>query len=147
VDRNNIHRLSGAFNMRSYLSYVVCLLLAVPAFAEQQVNTEIGRKAGVGRNCDASEQSWCNMGNGTCSPEMRGRCGKRRGDWYGARQPVSNAAEAQKLLINYFNVQGYTVSEMSEHKWGFRAVIVDKDGKTVDLVMIDKRSGRIRSIN
>jgi hypothetical protein len=78
---------------------------------------------------------------------MRGRCGKRRGDWYGARQPVANAAEAQKLLVNYFSDQGYAVSEMTEQIWGFRALIVDKNGKAVDVVMIDKRSGRIRSLN
>jgi hypothetical protein len=133
--------------MKTCLSYIICLLLAVPACAEQHADTGTGRNAGIGRNCDVSGPEWCKMDEGSCSPEMRGRCGKRRGDWYGARQPVANAAEAQKLLINYFNGQGYTVSEMSEQKWGFRAVIVDKDGRTVDLVMIDKRSGRIRSLN
>ena len=133
--------------MKSCLSFIVCLLLTVPAFAEQPADTGVDRNAGVGNNCDTSGPEWCKKGNGSCIPEMRGRCGKRRGDWYGARQPVANAAEARKLLANYFNAQGYAVSEMTEKKWGFRAVIIDKDGKTVDLVMIDKRSGRIRSLN
>ena len=133
--------------MKSCLSYIICLLLTVPAFAEQHPDTGIGRNAGTGRNCDISDPDWRKMDKVTCSPEMRGRCGKRRGDWYGARQPVVDATEARKLLINYFNGQGYTISEMSEQKWGFRAVIVDRDGKTIDLVMIDKRSGRIRSLN
>ena len=133
--------------MKSCLSFIVCLLLTVPSFAEQHAETGIGRNAVIGKNCDASGPEWCKMGEGSCSPEMRGRCGKRRGDWYGARQPVATAAEAQKLLSDYYNGHGNTVSEMSEQKWGFRAVIVDKDGKTIDLVMIDKRSGRIRSLN
>ena len=133
--------------MKSCLSFIVCLLLTVPSFAEQHAETGIGRNAVIGKNCDVSDPEWCKMGEGSCSPEMRGRCGKRRGDWYGARQPVANAAEAQKLLSDYYNGHGNTVSEMSEQKWGFRAVIVDKDGKTIDLVMIDKRSGRIRSLN
>jgi hypothetical protein len=133
--------------MKSCLPYIACLLLTVPAFAEQHPDTGIGRNAAIEKNCDVSDPEWCKMGTITCRPEMRGRCGKRRGDWYGARQPVTNAVEARKLLINYFNGQGYTISEVSEHKWGFKAVIVDKEGKTVDLVMIDKRSGRIRSLN
>ena len=133
--------------MKSCLSFIVCLLLTVPSFAEQHAETGIGRNAVIGKNCDVSDPEWCKMGEGSCSPEMRGRCGKRRGDWYGARQPVATAAEAQKLLSDYYNGHGNTVSEMSEQKWGFRAVIVDKDGKTIDLVMIDKRSGRIRSLN
>ena len=78
---------------------------------------------------------------------MRGRCGKRRGDWYGASQPVVSAVEARALLQNYFTGQEYSVSGVTEKKWGFRAEIFDKDGKMIDRVMIDKRSGRIRSLD
>ena len=77
---------------------------------------------------------------------MRGRCGKRRGDWYGASQPVTSAAEAERLLGNFFAGQEYSVSAVTEKKWGFTADIRDKDKKVIDQVMIDKRSGRIRSL-
>jgi len=90
--------------------------------------------------------SWCKDREGSCSPEMRGKCGKRRGDWYGARQPVSSVAEAERLLSNYYAGQEYSVSGVTEKKWGFKAVILDKDKKVIDQVMIDKRSGRIRSL-
>ena len=90
--------------------------------------------------------SWCKSREGSCSPEMRGKCGKRRGDWYGARQPVTSAAEAGRLLSNYFAGQEYSVAGVTEKKWGFKAIILDKDRKVVDQVMIDKRSGRIRSL-
>jgi hypothetical protein len=97
-------------------------------------------------DCDAGPV-WCKSDEGSCSPEMRGRCGKRRGDWYGARQPVADAAEARRLLQSYFTGKEYAVSEIIEKKWGFRANILDKSGKVIDRVMIDKRTGRIRSLN
>jgi hypothetical protein len=112
-------------------------------------------QAGVDKNCRMHNgktdcepvPALCKSGEGACSPEMRGRCGKRRGDWYGASHPVTTAIEARGLLQSYFAAQAYTVSEVSEKKWGFRAEIRDKNGKMIDRVMIDKRSGRIRSID
>lgn len=131
---------------------LLCLLLFVSwspfaAHAERQAGkSENCRTHNVKTGCEPGP-AWCNSEKGLCSPEMRGRCGKRRGDWYGASRPVATAAEARGLLEGYFAGQEYAVSEISEKKWGFRAEIRDKSGKTVDRVMIDKRSGRIRSIN
>jgi hypothetical protein len=113
-----------------------------------------GNHRDAGSNCqvhpgkaDCIEgSSWCRNHEGSCSPEMRGRCGKRRGDWYGASQPVTSAAEAERLLGNFFAGQEYSVSAVTEKKWGFTADIRDKDKKVIDQVMIDKRSGRIRSL-
>lgn len=136
--------------MKRYLALLLFLLLAVaPAVAAQN-----GEGAGVEKKCRNHDLNmdcdggpdWCKNERGMCSPEMRGRCGKRRGDWYGASQPVTTAAEAREQLQSYFTGQGFTVSEVTEKRWGFRANIIDKDGKTVDQVMIDKRSGRIRSL-
>lgn len=126
------------------------LLLAVPPVPTQAENgverTGHGRMQRGKMDCDTAPL-WCKSEDGTCRPEMRGRCGKRRGDWYGASQPVPTAAEARRLLQNYFTGQEYTVSELIEKKWGFKAEIVDKSGKIIDRVMIDKRTGRIRSLN
>ncbi len=138
--------------MKQYLPLLLCLLLfaAGPAAAAQA-----GEQAGEAKNfrphggkmdCDTGP-AWCKSEEGSCNPEMRGRCGKRRGDWYGARQPVADATEARRLLLNYYTGLEYTVSEVVEKKWGFRAEIIDKNGKVVDRVMIDKRSGRIRSLD
>jgi len=128
--------------MRHYLPLLLCMLLfaAGPAVAASP-----GEQAGEAKNCRKHDmKTECDA---ACTPEMRGRCGKRLGDWYGARQPVTSAAEARALLMNYFSGQGFTVSEVIEKRWGFRAEILDKDGTVVDRVMIDKRSGRIRSLN
>lgn len=137
------------------MKYYILLLLSTLLLATQSVAIAQAESAadeaikprgqGMKRDCDAPPD-WCKSGGATCKPEMRGQCGKRRGDWYGARQPVANEAEARTLLQNYFAGQGYAVSALTERRWGFKAEIVDKDGKVVDRVMIDKRSGRIRSL-
>jgi hypothetical protein len=130
------------------------LLLTLLLIAGMVGSSRAEQQAGEDKNCRTHNEKtgckpgpvWCEKGDGSCSPEMRGRCGKRRGDWYGASQPVANAAEARKLLQSYFSGQEYTVSEINEKKWGFRAEIRGKNGTVIDRVMIDKRSGRIRSI-
>lgn len=88
-------------------------------------------------------------GNGRQCMENRekyGWCGKQRGDHYGARRPVETAQEAQRLLTVFFSEQDLKVTDLIEKRWCYHANIVDKNGKMVDRVIIDKRSGRIRSI-
>jgi hypothetical protein len=112
---------------------------------ENSGEAKIGRMNGNKKDCGAGSL-WCKSEEATCRPEMRGRCGKRQGDWYGARQAVADLSQARALLLNYFSGRGYTVSGITEKRWGFRAEILDKDGNIIDRVMIDKRSGRIRSL-
>lgn len=80
------------------------------------------------------------------SKERRGWCGKLRGDHYGARHPVKTAQEAQRLLNSFFSDTDLTVTDLTEKKWRYHATVIDKNGAIVDRVIIDKRSGRIRSI-
>ena len=137
--------------MKLLLSLLLCLLalMTKPAVAAQAVlHTDEGNVCQADSNkkvCDVTSAGYTSE-EVTCKSEMRGRCGKRKGDWYGARQPVANGVEARTLLLNYFAAQGYTVSELKERRWGFKADVLNKDGKIVDRVMIDKRSGRIRSL-
>jgi hypothetical protein len=145
------HFSFGALNMKLLLPLLLCMLLlsagsVVASPAEVQTGEDKNCRMHNGKTDCEPGPAWCKSGEGACRPEMRGRCGKRRGDWYGASQPVATAAEARGLLQSYFAGQEYTVSEVSEKKWGFRAEIRDRNGKVVDRVMIDKRSGRIRSI-
>lgn len=131
------------------LLFIVTLLSVNPAtdaMAENSQHSEKSCRSYIPKKNYESGSVGCINGDGTCSPETRGRCGKRSGDWYGASQPVADPAEAHRQLTNYYAGQGYKVSEVTEKRWGFRADILDKDGKVVDRAMIDKRSGRIRSI-
>lgn len=81
-----------------------------------------------------------------CSLEKRGWCGKRKGDWYGARRPVTSVNDAREQFARYYSGQQLTVAEVAEKPWRFEADVLDNCGKVVDRVMIDKRSGRVRSI-
>lgn len=138
--------------MKHYILFLLTLLLCSGSYAaaeqtgRHQHGIENSKSHGEGSDC-GSGPAWCKKEGATCSPEMHGRCGKRRGDWYGASQPVANAATAHAYLLNYFSGQGYTVSDVTENKWGYRAEVIDQSGTIIDRVMIDKRSGRIRSIN
>lgn len=73
-------------------------------------------------------------------------CPKRHADRYGARQPVHTEAEARERLLQLFGADQVTVSDLEERPRHFKANIVDKNGKLLDTVIIDRRSGRIRSI-
>lgn len=73
-------------------------------------------------------------------------CPKRHADRYGARQPVQTADEARERLLLLFGADQVTISDLEERPRHFKANIVDKNGKLLDTVIIDRRSGRIRSI-
>lgn len=113
-----------------------CAYLPSPAIAENHADCK--------EQCSKHDSSMGCENAGRCKTD--GRCGKRRGDWYGASHPVADARDAGEQLRSYFAGQELTVSAVSEKKWGYVAEILDRDGKIVDKVMIDKRSGRIRSI-
>lgn len=65
---------------------------------------------------------------------------------YGARDPVKTPEEARKRFEAYFDGDDLVVGKISERPLYFEASIKHKDGRLVDRVIIDKRSGRIRSI-
>lgn len=72
--------------------------------------------------------------------------GQGRG-WYGERKAVRTEPEARRILREYFSsVKGVRIKNMKERRWFFEAEIRDKDNRLIDVVIIDKRSGRIRSI-
>jgi hypothetical protein len=73
--------------------------------------------------------------------------GSRRGGPYGARDPVGTADEARRIINKCFATtnQSLKVGRMDDREWYFVAEIRDLNGETVDVVIMDKRSGRIRS--
>lgn len=67
--------------------------------------------------------------------------------WYGARKSVSTANKARKILEVYFSSdEEIKIGKIKERRWFFEAEILDKNNALVDVVIVDKRSGRIRSI-
>lgn len=65
---------------------------------------------------------------------------------YGQRRTIRTEAEARKMLLNYFSPQKATIGTIREKDWFFEAEIKDRHNTPIDRVIIDKRTGRIRSI-
>lgn len=74
--------------------------------------------------------------------------GPRWGGPYGVRKPVRTVDEAKQVLQRYFSgcPHKMTVGKIEEKEWYFEAEIRDADGNLMDKTIVDKRTGRIRSI-
>ncbi|GAB4389958.1 MAG: hypothetical protein Kow0025_18740 [Thermodesulfovibrionales bacterium] len=74
--------------------------------------------------------------------------GGRRGSsekGYGEKKPVVSSGEARRALERHFEGRGVRVGRMEEREYFFEAEIIGRDGEVVDRVIVDKRTGRIRS--
>lgn len=65
---------------------------------------------------------------------------------YGQRRVVLSKEDARRILKQYFFRINVKVGPIRERKFYFEAEIRDKRGYLLDIVLIDKRTGRIRSI-
>lgn len=65
---------------------------------------------------------------------------------YGEKRPVTSLGEAKKALGEYFSKKHVRIGEIREKELLFEAEILDKKDQVIDKVIIDKRTGRIRSI-
>lgn len=65
---------------------------------------------------------------------------------YGEKRPVTTIDEAKKVLSEYFAKKNVKIGEIREQELFFEAEIRDKGNALVDKVIVDKRTGRIRSI-
>ena len=75
-----------------------------------------------------------------------GYCQGPRWGWYGARMPVRTKEEARRHLEKYFEGQDVAIGAIEPRPRHFLADILDKDKNIVDRVIIDRRTGRIRSL-
>lgn len=75
-------------------------------------------------------------------------CPGRRWGPYGVRQPVRTVDEARQVLNLYLSShnQDLHAGKVDERGSYFVAEITDLDGNVIDTAIIDKRTGRIRSI-
>ncbi len=89
----------------------------------------------------SAEESWRPRG---CRP-YGDYCPRRHGR-YGAKQAVHSREEARTILEDYFRDRELTIGPIAERKWFFRAELRDHENNLVDIIIIDKRTGRIRSI-
>lgn len=120
--------------LSTYLLLALLLLTVLPSAAEE---TEPGRGWGWRGKYKAGE-----MG----PPPFGDYCPRRHADHYGARQPLQTPDEAKERLRLFFNVPPAQISLRKEIRMGYIADITNADGSLSDRVIIDKRTGRIRSI-
>lgn len=75
-------------------------------------------------------------------------CPGMRGDPYGARRSVRTVDEAKQVLEQYFEGTGKRIGigNIEERRWFFIAELLDLEGTLIDKAIVDKRTGRIRSI-
>ncbi|HEX8947606.1 MAG TPA: hypothetical protein VF790_01520 [Dissulfurispiraceae bacterium] len=71
--------------------------------------------------------------------------GSKSGE-YGEKKAVTSMAEARKVLREYFSKRDVKIGEIREKEFYFEAEIKDRNNNMVDKVIVDKRTGRIRSI-
>lgn len=79
-------------------------------------------------------------------PPFGDYCPRRHADHYGASQPFQTPHEAKERLRLFFNVPLAQITLRKEVRMGYIADITNANGALFDRVIIDKRSGRIRSI-
>lgn len=65
---------------------------------------------------------------------------------YGEQKEVTSRDQAKKILEEYFSKKDVKIGKITEKNLYFEAEIMDKSGKVIDTVIVDKRTGRIRSI-
>jgi len=75
-------------------------------------------------------------------------CPGMRGEPYGVRRPVRTADEARQVLEQYLEGSGQKIrlGNIEERRWFFVIELKDSEGSLVDKAIVDKRTGRIRSI-
>jgi len=71
---------------------------------------------------------------------------KNEPDGYGGKRPIRERHEARKEFEKFFKEKNLKVGNIKEGELLFEAEILDRNNNVVDKVVIDKRTGRIRSI-
>ncbi len=73
-------------------------------------------------------------------------CPGHKGDWYGAKKQVKTKEQAREILKTYFSDTDKKIGKIIEKPRFFLAEILDSAGEVEDIVIVHKKTGRIRSI-
>jgi len=65
---------------------------------------------------------------------------------YGEKKGIRTAEEALQVLKKHFNKKDIVIGKVAEKELYFEAEIKDRQNSVIDKVIVDKRTGRIRSI-
>ena len=82
-----------------------------------------------------------------CQPIYGNYWRSNKWGWYGARRVVKTPLEAKEILEQFLlNNRGLRVVKIVDKPHFFIAEIINSRGTIIDLILIDKRTGRIRSM-
>lgn len=87
----------------------------------------------------------CGTDQCCCSP-FGSYCKGSEWGWYGARKIVKTAGEAEKMIKRFFLPEKVSVANLREKTTFFEAEVRGNNNTVIDTVIVDKNSGRIRSI-
>jgi hypothetical protein len=95
----------------------------------------------------AQQPDETNRGQTQCVPTYGNYVPSERWGWYGARREVKTPLEALEILqkIIVIHHTGIRVGKIREGVRFYMAEIVNTKGQVVDVIVIDRQSGRIRS--
>ena len=74
-----------------------------------------------------------------------GYCKGPRWGWYGAGRQVKTVEEVQALVTEFLGDTALSTGEIRNRETYFEVEVKDEDGEVIDLLIIDKRTCRIRS--
>ncbi len=87
----------------------------------------------------------CGTDHCCCSP-FGSYCEGSEWGWYGANRAVRSAGEAEQMIKSFFLPEKVSVTNLQDKSAFFEAEVRGKDNAVIDMVIVDKRTGRIRSI-
>ena len=95
----------------------------------------------------AEQPNESNKAQTECAPTYGNYAPGERWGWYGARREVKTPLEALEILqkIIVIHHAGIRVGKIREGVRFYMAEIVNTKGQVVDVIVIDRQSGRIRS--
>jgi hypothetical protein len=74
-----------------------------------------------------------------------GYCKGPKWGWYGAGRSVRTEKEVRELVAEFLKETELTAGQVRDEKTYFEVEIKDGDGEVVDLLIVDKRTCRMRS--
>ncbi len=74
-------------------------------------------------------------------------CKGPRGGWYGERRQVKTEEEAKSLIKEFFSNKEVIINKLTDKKLFYEVEIYIKDEDSNNILIIDKRNGRMRTID
>lgn len=74
-----------------------------------------------------------------------GYCKGPRWGWYGAGHKVTTVKEVRELVTDFLGDADLTTGEIRDRQTYYEVEVKDESGEVIDLLIVDKRTCRIRS--